>query len=147
MASSRTLASLLINGQTAYGNSSTYSSFLPVLNSQGVLDQSLINNNQYYNLTSNAITIDLSLGNYINLNLSGLTSNCTLNFVNVTNPGKYIFNILNGSPLHSLIFPSGTKQSGGGGNTYTSQNINNRDIIEAYYVNNFWLITIHYNFS
>lgn len=83
--------------------------------------------------TGTTATIDLSLGNFINISLASATGNVTLTLQNPTAGQLYFIEVTQGATPRTLVFPAGTKQALAVGTTWTSSGASKVDIINLTY--------------
>jgi hypothetical protein len=77
--------------------------------------------------------IDLALGNTVNINVGSATGDVTLTISNPT-PGLLDYLIVTqGATKRNIFFPSGSKQTLRGGNTWASSGATKTDIITFFY--------------
>jgi hypothetical protein len=85
------------------------------------------------NPTGTTLTIDLSVGNVIGVNLSSASGNITMTLQNPTAGLLYFFAVTQGTTARTITFPTGTKQGLQGSNTWTSTGASKSDVINFYY--------------
>jgi hypothetical protein len=73
---------------------------------------------QTFTPAGTAQTIDWNNGSVININLGSATGNVTLTLNNAIAGTTYLIKVTQGATARNLIFPAGTLQVGGGGNTH-----------------------------
>jgi hypothetical protein len=91
-------------------------------------------------------TINWNNGSIIDLVLTSATGNVTLTLQNPVSATSYLIEVTNGATARNLIFPAGTLQAGGGGNTYTGT-ANTRDIIAVLWDGTQYLISVSKKYS
>jgi hypothetical protein len=90
--------------------------------------------------TGASLTIDLSLGGCVLLDMGSASGNITLTLTNPA-PGLLCFiSVRQGATARSLIFPTGTRQPLAAGNTWVSTAPSKRDVVTFFYDGAFYNI-------
>jgi hypothetical protein len=83
--------------------------------------------------TGIALTIDMSLGNFVGIQLGSATGNVTLTITNAVPGLLNFFSVLQGGTIRALVWPSNTKQTLLGGTTWNPSGASKVDIITWVY--------------
>ena len=95
-----------------------------------------------------SIEITMSNGSFVDLDLSSATGNITLIlYQRPTTPTNYKFLVKQGATPRNVIFPSGTVQAGGGGNTMVNAVANAVDLVDAYWDGTSMYLNITRNYA
>ena len=144
----------IINGSLTLGNLAGTGTRIVTADASGVLSTvtngvipatQIRTTKQTLTPTGTTQSIDWNNGSIVDLVLSSATGNVTLTLLNSQNASSYLIEVTNGATPRNLIFPTGTKQAGGGGNVYVGT-ANQKDVIAVLWDGTQFLISASRNY-